>query len=85
MGLFSSRMKLVSSVSTNLYFQLNIYFLSRTVKEVGNKDWKLTLCISIRLIAGVGSAMLTVASTSLLLKLTPSYSSSTIIVGIGKC
>ena len=51
----------------------------RTIEKIENKYWFLGLCLVIRFIAGVGSAMLTVAATSIVMKCT-AYSSSTIVV-----
>ena len=51
----------------------------RTLKEINNKDWFLVLCIVTRFIAGIGSAMLSVSATSILMKAT-SYSKNTIVV-----
>ena len=53
----------------------------RTLKEINNKDWFLVLCIVTRFIAGIGSAMLSVSATSILMKAT-SYSKNTIVVSI---
>ena len=55
------------------------YSFCRTIEEINSKYWFLGLCLVIRFIAGVGSAMLTVAATSIVMKCT-AYSSSTIVV-----
>ena len=58
----------------------NVY-ISRCLNEITYRDLFLSLCIITRFVAGVGSAMLTVAATSILMKST-SYSSNTIVVCI---
>ena len=54
-------------------------FFCRTIEIINNKYWFLGLCLVIRFIAGVGSAMLTVAATSIAMKCT-AYSPSTVVV-----
>ena len=51
----------------------------RTAGNLENKKWFLGLSVLIRFIAGIGSAMLVVAATSILMKGT-SYKKSTIAV-----
>ena len=60
-------------------FGMLAYGYFRVGEFVASKEWFLTLCVLIRFSAGVGSAMLTVAATSMLMKST-SYSSATIVV-----
>ena len=55
----------------------------RTIEFVESMKWFLGLCVVIRFIAGIGSAMLVVAATSILMKGT-SYSKSTVMVSISK-
>lgn len=50
----------------------------RTIEFVESMKWFLGLCVVIRFIAGIGSAMLVVAATSILMKGT-SYRKSTIM------
>lgn len=60
-----------------------IYCISyhRAVKGVTNSDLFFGLCVLTRLTGGLGSAMIIIATTSILMKST-SYSAATIIVSI---
>ena len=68
-----------SSISS--YLTLDSYVkCCRTVNKITSTVWFLSLSILMRLIAGIGTSMVGVAGTSILLKST-TYSASTVGVG----